>query len=172
MKNKKIFLIIGSFILIVFILIFIVLRKEKDNSDNYSTSTTDSIDISIDTDDSDEEIDWSIYESKNYEFSKSIEITEDGIYNLTGSIENGLISINTKGDKITIVNSNNEEIVSYESSKTYSSLVVASSLFKKNESYVIKVNDEEYETFTISNITTTIGNFKNAGGRNPGMKRR
>ena len=33
--------------------------------------------------------------------------------------------------------------------------------------YTIKVNGNEYETFTISSITTTIGNYSGVGG-NPG----
>lgn len=69
-------------------------------------------------------------------------------------------------DEITIVDKNGNNIVSYKSSKTYSSLVVASPKFAKGQSYTIKVNGEEYKTFTISSITTNIGNggFNNNNG--------
>jgi len=67
-------------------------------------------------------------------------------------------------DIITIVDSSNKEIISYKSNKSFSALVVASPDLKKGETYKIKVNDREYESFTISNITTTIGNY-GAGGK-------
>lgn len=70
------------------------------------------------------------------------------------------------GDKIIILDSSGNQIISYESSKTYSSLIVASPSLKKEETYSIKVNNEEYKTFKISNITTTIGSWN---GGNQGV---
>ena len=88
----------------------------------------------------------------------------------SSSLYNIVITFNSSynnGDVIKIVDSSNNEIVSYESSKSYSSLIVATPEFKKGNKYTIKVNGENYETFTISNITTTIGNYNGMGG-NPG----
>lgn len=75
------------------------------------------------------------------------------------------------GDVVTIVDSSNNKVVSYESNKSYSSLIVASPKLQKGSKYIIKVNDEEYQTFTISNITTTIGNYNGMGGNKGGYRR-
>ena len=86
----------------------------------------------------------------------------------SSSIYNLIITFNTNYDSndiITIVDSSNNEIISYNSDKSYSSLIVASPKLKKGQEYTIKVNNEKYETFTISGITTTIGNYNEMGGR-------
>lgn len=67
-----------------------------------------------------------------------------------------------KEDKVVIVDTNNQEILSYQSNKSFSSLVVASPLLTKGD-YKIFINGKEYETFTISSITTQIGS---SGGMN------
>ena len=69
-------------------------------------------------------------------------------------------------DKITITDSSGNVITSYQSSKSYNSLIVASPNLKKGSTYTIKVNNTEYKTFTISSITTTVGNA--AGGMDGG----
>lgn len=79
-----------------------------------------------------------------------------------------------KDDIIVIMDSNDKEIISYQSDKNYSSLVVATSLLKKGD-YKLLVNGEEKENFTISGLTTQIGSFNgmnmspdnrpNGGGR-------
>lgn len=90
--------------------------------------------------------------------------SSSSIYNLTITFNSNYSS----GDVITIVDSSNNEIASYESSKSYSSLIVASSKLQKGSKYTIKINGNEYETFTISNITTTIGNYNGMGGNQGG----
>lgn len=74
----------------------------------------------------------------------------------------------SSNDKITIVDSNNKEIASYQSPKSYNSLIIASPDLKKGETYTIKVNETTYKTFTIDNITTTVGSMNNMG-LNQGM---
>lgn len=61
-------------------------------------------------------------------------------------------------DVIKIIDMDNNEIISYNSSKSYNSLVVSSSLFEKDKTYKIMVNELEYKSFTIKNIITNIGN--------------
>ncbi len=93
------------------------------------------------------------------------------------SVYNLFINFNSSygsDDKITILDSSNKEVISYQSSKSYSSLVIASPLLQKGE-YKIQVNGKDYENFTISNITTSIGstNMDMHGGMKPnggGMK--
>ncbi|MGM9876885.1 MAG: carbohydrate-binding domain-containing protein [Bacilli bacterium] len=96
--------------------------------------------------------------------------SSSSIYNLTITFNSSYSS----GDVITIVDSSNNEIISYQSSKSYSSLVIASPKLQKGSTYTVKVNGEEYKSFTISSITTTIGNNNNMGGApvGPGGQRR
>lgn len=91
----------------------------------------------------------------------------------SSSIYNVLIHFTSNygdSDTITITNSNNQEIISYHSAKSYSSLVVASPELKNENTYTIKVNGDEYQTFTISSITTNVGTMGMMGGMkgNPG----
>ncbi len=81
-----------------------------------SHSTTDSITMNIHTDDDDEKIDWSFYQDTNYILETSITLTEEGIYHLTGTIEDGLITIHTSDniklvlDHVSITNSSGPAI--------------------------------------------------------------
>lgn len=70
------------------------------------------------------------------------------------------VSANTK---ISIVDSNNKEVISYTPSKSYSSLVVSSSKLEMNQTYRILINGEEYQSFTVNSTTTKIGS-NNGGG--------
>lgn len=92
------------------------------------------------------------------------------IYNLSIYFSNSY----SADTNITIVDSNDNKILDYISTKTFSHMTIASHKLKNGESYTIKINDEEYDTFTISNIVTTIGNKTSNGmnnGGNRGMKR-
>lgn len=106
MKNKKIIIIVLIIIISITTFVYFII-KDKNLSSKSSTTTTDSIDININTDDDDEKIDWSKYENSDYELSKSITITESGIYNLTGQIEDGTITIDTQGNVKLILNNVN-----------------------------------------------------------------
>lgn len=72
--------------------------------------------------------------------------------------------------KIEIKNSANETIVAFTSAKTFNHLAAGSEEFKNGETYTIYINDEKYESFTISSKVTTIGtNSSNMGpGGTPG----
>lgn len=71
------------------------------------------------------------------------------------------------GTKISILDSNDNEVISYTPSKTFSSIVFSITDLKTG-TYKIMINDEEYQTVTISSITTTVGSVQGMGG-NPGM---
>ncbi|MBR3131950.1 carbohydrate-binding domain-containing protein [Candidatus Saccharibacteria bacterium] len=60
--------------------------------------------------------------------------------------------------KIEIKNSKNETVVSHTSAKTFSHIAVGSEKFQFGESYTIYLDGEENRNFTISSITTTVGN--------------
>ena len=104
MKNKgKLFI---GIILIVVIIICIILfypKKKEDVQDKHE-STHDDVDININTDDGDEDIIWSNYENREIDLSKSFTITEGGTYFLSGTIEDGFITINTSDDVKLVLN--------------------------------------------------------------------
>lgn len=95
MKKK---IIIISIIVIVVVGVIVFVGNRKDNDKVKETNTTDKIDSEVDTDDGDLKIDWQEYDSNDIKLSNSIEITKEGVYNITGSIDNGLILINTDGN--------------------------------------------------------------------------
>lgn len=93
MRKRLIFLVCLILVIVVSLVVYYKVVLEKESAK--TGSTTDSIDMSINTDDGDEKIDWSNYQGLDYELTKSITITDGGVYNLTGTITNGLITINT-----------------------------------------------------------------------------
>ena len=70
--------------------------------------------------------------------------------------------------KIEIKNSSGETILSHTSAKTFNHLSAGTSAFKDGETYTIYVNGSEYQSFTISSVTTVVGNsngaFQNMNG--------
>lgn len=62
------------------------------------STSVDSIDTNVELDISDEKIEWSNYENREITLTESITITESGVYNLSGEIENGFITVKTDGD--------------------------------------------------------------------------
>jgi len=106
MKNKK-YLLVGVVVFLFVLVLFGFYYKNNILNNKSSTSTTDSIDMSIDTDDGDTKIDWSNYRNKDYELTKSITITDEGVYNLTGTISDGLVKINTTGNVKLVLNNVN-----------------------------------------------------------------
>lgn len=53
------------------------------------------IDISVDIDNGDEDIDWDNFDNHNIKLEKSITIDSEGIYNLTGNINDGSLIVDT-----------------------------------------------------------------------------
>ncbi len=116
MKNKKNYWLLGFVVLIVVCIFAFPKFLEKKENSKESKSDADSITMEINTDDDDEKIDWSRYETVSYELTKSLTITKEGIYQLTGTIEDGLITVNTSGnvklvlDNVHITNSSGPAI--------------------------------------------------------------
>ncbi len=69
--------------------------------------------------------------------------------------------------KVTIVDSNNQEIISYTPTKSFSSIILSSNLLKKDETYTVKV-EEETITFTTDSFSTIVGTRQNM---NPGQNK-
>lgn len=96
MKNKKILIILISILIILSIGIYFVFNNKNNTANNAITSTISKSDI--------ENIDWSSYESEEITLTKSVEITKEGVYNLTGTIKDGFIYINTDGNVKLVLN--------------------------------------------------------------------
>ena len=90
--------------IIIICLIFIILygifcySHNINNKEIYLKKTSDSIDKRVDLDNGEEKVDWDSFDIKNIRLNRSLEITKSGIYNLSGSLKNGNITINTTGD--------------------------------------------------------------------------
>lgn len=94
---KKIIIALAIIIASGIIIFFFVNQKEEE-----LTSSSD-IDISIDTDDGDEDINWDDYETYTITLTEDLEITEAGIYNLSGTM-NGSITIDTTDNVKLVLN--------------------------------------------------------------------
>lgn len=64
------------------------------------------------------------------------------------------------GTKIEIKDSSNNIIISHTAAKTFSHLAAGSSSFIPGMTYKIFIDGEEYDSFSIGNIVTTIGNAR------------
>ncbi|MDO5480182.1 MAG: carbohydrate-binding domain-containing protein [Candidatus Saccharibacteria bacterium] len=72
--------------------------------------------------------------------------------------------------EISIKSSDGVEVINYTSAKTFSHLAAGTPQFKKGETYNIYVDGEKYDSFTISDIVTTVGQNTAipGGGLQPG----
>ena len=76
-------------------------------------------------------------------------------------------SVQPAGTKIEIRDSNNNTALEHISAKTFSHLAAGSDTLIPGETYTIYLDGKEYQAFTISKVTTVIGN----GNRNFNQKR-
>lgn len=77
---------------------------------------------------------------------------------------NGTVSA---GQNIVVEDTDGNTVVSYKSTKAFSTLVIASPELEQGKTYIIKIDDEIYTNFTVSGVNTTVGN----GGMMPGGMR-
>ena len=76
--------------------------------DDENVSNVSSIDSNVDLDNGEEKIDWNSLDSLDIELdNKSLNITDSGVYTISGSINNGSIVVDTKGDVKLILNNVN-----------------------------------------------------------------
>lgn len=107
MKQKSQIYILRVIFVIAVLGVLIYCFLSKNTLKPTSTSVND-MDTNVRLDTSDEKIIWSNYQNREITLTNSITITEDGIYNLFGTIEDGCITINTNGD--VFLNLNNVSI--------------------------------------------------------------
>lgn len=160
MKNKKNIKFIILIIIVIIIGIGIFIFRKNGLLNKSTTRTTDSIDITINTDDGDEKIDWSIYQNSDYTLNDSIKITEGGTYNLTGTINNGLITIDTEEEvklvlnNVNITNSSGPAIyVANAKDVVIETILESTNYLSDGSSYVGYETDEIGTIFSHDDIT-------------------
>lgn len=99
-QKKTVYLIIVLIVAIVVALgIFVLIDRFSSNG---SSDTAINVDLNNSND-----FDWSKYETYTIELSESLEITQPGVYVLSGTITDGNVSINTDGNvKLELANVN------------------------------------------------------------------
>ena len=97
MKNKKELIIyIILVILILLTIVYLIINKtNKEKNNDIAIDKITDIDTTVDLDNSDETINWDNYQTKDLTLTDSITITTGGIYNLSGTITDGMITIDT-----------------------------------------------------------------------------
>ena len=114
-KKEKIIILVILVILGLIIGLFGYDYYKKHNNSNDTNNNAKANSGNINTDDGDSDIDWENYTTKQIENDGDINITEAGIYTLTGNI-NGTVTVNTEGnvklilDNATIKSSNGPAI--------------------------------------------------------------
>ena len=75
-------------------------------------------------------------------------------------------STNPAGTKVTIKNSSDEVILEHTSAKSFNHLAAGTGKLIPGETYTIYLDGKEYQEFSISTVTTTIGNSNSGPGPN------
>lgn len=68
------------------------------------------------------------------------------------------------GTEISVKNSSGKTIVSHKSANAYQSFIFSSDELKTGETYTIYVNGEEKDSFTVSDVITTVGTVTSTNG--------
>lgn len=74
--------------------------------------------------------------------------------------------------KVTVKDSSGNEVLTYTPAKNFQSFVFSTDKLKSGETYTIYAGDTQEGTFTVSDITTTVGNVSSGmgGGKTGGMQ--
>ena len=83
--------------------------------------------------------------------------SSSGICNISVFLD----SIQPANTNIKVKSSQNETVIEHTSAKTFSHFAAGDEALVPGETYTIYLDDEEYTSFTISEVTTVIGNEKN-----------
>lgn len=147
MKTKV--LIVCLIVVVLTSCIILVLWKGNDSnkSNQSSSSESNSTENSKTTKTETKTTDWGDYESNDITLDKSLKITNGGVYNLTGTIADGYILIDTEDDvklvlnNVNITNSNGPAIVILNAN------VVEIELADNSENYL-----EDGKTYSSDNV--------------------
>ncbi len=127
-------------VLIICLCAFLALNhSNKGNSKNNSSSTTNDNKVI-------EEVEWDDYDSNDIELTKSIKIEKGGIYNLTGTIEDGYILIDTDEEVKLVLNNVNIKNSNGPAILVTSAKMVEIELAEGTENYL-----EDSDTYSTDN---------------------
>lgn len=73
------------------------------------------------------------------------------------------------GTTVTIENAEGETVISHTSAKTFNHMAAGTELFKVGETYTIYVDGDEYQSFTIADVVTVVGNSNMNFNQGPGQ---
>ena len=91
----------------------------------------------------------------------------------SSSVFNASIYLDTAASAKTVIeikDVNNETIIKHTSAKSFNHIAVGSTKFTLGETYTLYLDGDKYTTFTISGITTTVGNTNATTGQPPTMQ--
>lgn len=107
MNNKKkiIGIVIITILIILLTVSFYLILNDKV-LDNTTNDSVDAITIVEEKNDStlSDDVNWNSYTTKKIELENSINITTEGVYEINGTLSNGSIKVNTKGNVKLILN--------------------------------------------------------------------
>ncbi len=75
-----------------------------------------------------------------------------------------LLNVYSAGTNIIVEDSNGTELANFTPQKTFSSITFGSPTLQRGATYTLKINGTVYQSFTISSISTQIGNSGMGGG--------
>ena len=144
--NKKIIIIMAILLVLIICIIFVVNKTSNSNTENKNSTQSENSNVnesskedesntSSDSSNNDEKdfSDYTTYKINLSEKSEKVEITEKGVYTLTGNL-NGYIYVNTEEnvklvlDNVTIKNSSGPAIYVLSAKNTYIELVGTSTI--------------------------------------------
>lgn len=115
---KKKILIICLLVIVLASLITLILWKGSDSNNNSGSNDSKVTNTEVEKEEEEtKEVEWGDYDSNDITLDKSLKITTGGVYNLTGTISDGYILIDTEDDvklvlnNVNITNSNGPAIV-------------------------------------------------------------
>ncbi len=120
MKNKENLKYIIIIVILIIVAILIALIPHMFDDDNSSSELSEEdVDVSIEYEDEDEDINWEDEDYTDIQLEDSINITSAGTYHLTGSIDDGNITINVGDNDLVILVLDNVDITCSDSPAIY-----------------------------------------------------
>ncbi len=96
--EKKEKIIIGVLLIALVLIVGGLYLYDRERQVAPSTKKVEDLVVQINTDDDDEKIDWSKYPTFSYDLEESLVLMEEGVYHLTGELDEGSITVNTNGN--------------------------------------------------------------------------
>ena len=123
MKDKKLIIIIAVLVLILIGMIVIAVvpfgNKNDSNNTNSTTKTEENLDLNIEYSTDEKDSNWKDEDYTDVVLTESLNITKAGTYHITGTIENGSITINVGDEDIVKLILDNVSVTNQNGSAIY-----------------------------------------------------